>query len=141
MSIYSVEPRVLIKDVSEKLKEFPELKPPTGSEFWKTAFYKELAPLDQENFWYIRSASVLRKVYKFGPIGVNRLRKKYGGRNRRGSKPAKSERGSGKIIRVAMQQLENANLLVKTEKGGRKISPEGMSLLERTAHRIIRDKK
>ena len=140
MSIYSVKPKSLIKVVSEKLKEYSEIKPPEGSEFWKTAFYKEIAPLDQDNFWYIRSASVLRKVWKFGPIGVNRMRKRYSGRNRRGSKPAHSAKSSGKIIRVAMQQLEDAKLLEKTAKGGRKISPEGMSLLERTAHWILREK-
>jgi small subunit ribosomal protein S19e len=140
MSIYNIEPFKLIKVLSEKLKEYPEIKPPSGSEFWKSAFYKELAPLDQENFWYIRSASILRKVWKFGPIGVNRMRKKYGGRNRRGSKPNHSAKGSGKIIRLSMQQLEDAKLLEKIDKGGRKISPEGNSLLERTAHQIIREK-
>jgi len=139
MSIYSVEPIMLIQAVSEKLKEYSEIKPPEGSEFWKTAFFKEIAPLDQENFWYIRTASVLRKIWKFGPIGVNRMRKKYSGKNRRGSKPAHSAKGSGKIIRVAMQQLEDAKLLEKTEKGGRKVSPEGISLLERTAHWILRE--
>jgi len=140
MSIYSVEPIKLIQAVSEKLKEYSEIKPPEGSEFWKTAFYKEIAPLDQENFWYIRSASVLRKIWKFGPIGVNRMRKKYSGKNRRGSKPTHSAKGSGKIIRVAIQQLEDAKLLEKTEKGGRKVSPEGISLLERSAHWLLREK-
>lgn len=140
MSIYSVEPIKLIQAVSEKLKEYSEIKPPEGSEFWKTAFYKEIAPLDQENFWYVRSASVLRKIWKFGPIGVNRMRKKYSGKNRRGSKPAHSAKGSSKIIRVAIQQLEDAKLLEKTEKGGRKVSPEGISLLERTAHWLLREK-
>lgn len=138
MSIYVVEPEKLIATLAEKLKEYPEIKAPEGSEFWKTAFYKELAPIDTENFWYIRCASILRKVKKFGPIGVNRLRKFYGGKNRKGQGLNHSARGSGKIIRVAVQQLENANLLDKYEKKGRIVSPEGTSLLERLAHEILR---
>lgn len=138
MSIYVVEPGTFIRTMAEKLKDYPEIKPPAGSEFWKTAFFKELAPLDSENFWYIRCASLLRKVNKLGPIGVNRLRKYYGGRNRRGPGLNHSAKGSGKIIRVAMQQLENAKLITKTEKNGRKLSSEGLSLLERTAYSILR---
>ena len=138
MSIYVVEPQRLISAIAEKLREFPEIKPPEGIEFWKTAHFKELAPADSESFWYLRCASILRKIRKFGPIGVNRLRKHYGGRNRKGSGLIHSSKGSGKIIRVALQQLENANLIVKLEKKGRILSNEGISFLERTAHDILR---
>ncbi len=140
MSIYVIQPEKLIEVIAEKLKEFPEISPPLGSEFWKTAFFKELAPADTENFWYIRCASLLRKVKKFGPIGVSRLRKVYGGKNRKGSGLHHSAKGSGKIIRVGLQQLEKANLIVMKEKKGRIASPEGTSLLERTAYSILRSK-
>jgi small subunit ribosomal protein S19e len=140
MSIYVIQPEKLIEVIAEKLKEFPEISPPLGSEFWKTAFFKELAPADTENFWYIRCASLLRKVKKFGPIGVSRLRKVYGGKNRKGSGLHHSAKGSGKIIRVGLQQLEKANLIVMNEKKGRIASPEGTSLLERTAYSILRSK-
>ncbi|MFW9940682.1 MAG: 40S ribosomal protein S19 [Candidatus Thorarchaeota archaeon] len=140
MSIYVVQSEKLIKIIAEKLKEFPEISPPKDSEFWKTAFFKELAPIDSENFWYIRCASLLRKVKKFGPIGVNKLRKFYGGRSKKGKGLHHSARGSGKIIRVALQQLENANLIKINEKQGRVLSSEGTSLLERTASGIIRSK-
>ncbi len=140
MSIYVVQPEKLVEAIAEKLKEFPEISPPKGSEFWKTAFFKELAPSDSENFWYIRCASLLRKVKKFGPIGVSKLRKFYGGRNRKGKGLHHSARGSGKIVRVALQQLEKANLIKMKEKQGRVLSSEGTSLLERTAYVIMRSK-
>ncbi|MCK4381802.1 MAG: 40S ribosomal protein S19, partial [Candidatus Lokiarchaeota archaeon] len=95
---------------------------------------------DSENFWYIRCASILRKVRKFGPIGVNRLRKYYGGKNRKGRGLHHSAKASGKIIRVALQQLGEARLLEMKEKQGRVLSSEGTSLLERTAYEIIRSK-
>jgi small subunit ribosomal protein S19e len=140
MSIYIVEPGKLINALAEKLRDYPEIKPPEGSEYWKTAYYKELAPLDSENFWWIRCASLLRKVRKFGPIGVNRLRKHYGGINRKKRGLNHSSKASGKIIRVALQQLEEANLLVSLEREGRKLTPEGVSLLERTAYELTRNK-
>jgi len=140
MSIFLLNAEILIEAIAEKLKEYPEVSPPEGSEFWKTAFFKELAPHDSENFWYIRCASILRKVKKYGPIGVNKLRKFYGGRNRKGPGLNHSAKGSGKMIRVALQQLENAKLLEPMEREGRVVSPEGISLLERTAHVISRQK-
>lgn len=140
MSIYVIQPEKLVEAIAEKLKEYPEISPPKGSEFWKTAFFKELAPSDSENFWYIRCASLLRKVKKFGPIGVSKLRKFYGGRNRKGKGLHHSARGSGKIVRVALQQLEKANLIKMKEKQGRVLSSEGTSLLERTAYVIMRSK-
>ena len=106
----------------------------------KTAFFKELAPMDSENFWYIRCASILRKVSVYGPIGVNKLRKYYGGKNRKGRGLHHSAKASGKIIRVALQQLVEANLLEMKETRGRVLSPEGISLLERTAYEILRSK-
>ncbi|TXT62708.1 MAG: 30S ribosomal protein S19e [Promethearchaeota archaeon] len=141
MSIYLVQPNKFIPAVAEKLKEFPSIKPPEGSKYWKTARFKELAPLDSENFWYIRCASLLRKLRKFGPIGVNRLCKHYGGRERKKKGKNKSAKASGKIIRVALQQLEDANLVYHVEREGRRCTPEGISLLERTAYEIIRNKK
>ena len=105
MSIYVVPPEKLIEAIAKKLKEYPEISPPEGSEFWKTAFYKELAPHDFESFWYIRCASVLRKVKKFGPIGVNKLRKFYGGRNRKGSGLHHSARGAVTLGTVFSQDL------------------------------------
>jgi small subunit ribosomal protein S19e len=139
MSIYIVEPQELIENLAQKLKEFPEIKPPEGAIFWKTAYFKEVAPVDSENFWWVRCASLMRKIKKYGPIGVNRLRKHYGGRVKKGSGKAHSAKGAGKIIRVALQQLERADLIRQTAQDGRDLTPEGTSLLERTAYEITRN--
>ncbi len=141
MSVFVVQPEKIIEILAVKLKEYPEISPPEGSEFWKTAFFKELAPMDSENFWYIRCASILRKVKKYGPIGVNKLRKFYGGKNRKGKGLNHSAKASGKIIRVALQQLGEANLLNMKEREGRVLSTEGTSLIERTAYEILRSKE
>ncbi|MHA1208204.1 MAG: 30S ribosomal protein S19e [Candidatus Freyarchaeota archaeon] len=135
-TVYDVPAWDLIKEVAEILKkEYPEVHPPPNSQFWKTGSHKERAP-EQPDWWYIRCASILRKIYLTGPVGTSRLRTVYGGRKRRRVKLAKFVKGSGSIIRKALQQLEKAGLLEATEGKGRRISGKGKSLLDRVAHKI-----
>lgn len=130
-TIYDINPSVLIKLASAEIKKFPELKMPKWAMFVKTSSGKDRLPDDPE-WWYLRVASVLRKCAVHGPIGVNKLKVKYGCKKNRGVKPEKFRKGSGKIIRVVMQQLENKGFLKKGEKGGHKgrvITPEGLKFL------------
>ena len=86
----------------------------------------------QPDWWYIRSASLLRTL-ALGNAGVSRLRTRYGGRKNRGHKPEHKFKASGAVIRTALQQLEAAGL-VKTEKGkGRLLTPKGASFLSKAA--------
>ncbi len=135
MSIKDVHPQNLTRELTEKLKELEEVEPPEWSEYVKTGPHKERPP-SQPDWWYRRSASVLRKVYENGPIGVSRLRSMYGGRIDRGSAPEKAMKGSGKIIRTILQQLGEANLVEKIKGKGRSISSEGMSLLTQVSNEI-----
>ena len=126
-------PEQLIKEVSEKLKKLPEIQPPEWSKFVKTSHARDKPPVETD-WWYKRAASILRKVYVLGPIGVSKLRTKYGGKKNRGMKPEKTYKGSGKIIRTLFQQLEKAELIQKTEKNKRKgriLTNKGKSLLSK----------
>ena len=135
MSIKDVHPDKLTKELSENLKEVEEIDPPEWSNFVKTGKHKERPP-QQSDWWYLRAGSILRKVFERGPIGVSRLRSYYGGRKKRGSSPEKFEKGSGKVIRRILQQLEEADLVEKIEGEGRKISPQGMSFLDNISNQI-----
>jgi small subunit ribosomal protein S19e len=110
---------------SEKLVEMPE-----WAKFVKTGVSRERNPLD-DDWWYIKSASILRKVYLNGPIGPERLSNAYGSRKNRGSMTDKFFPGSTKIIRVVLQQLEKSQLVEqsKTKKKGRVMSEKGLKLI------------
>ncbi|RUM32995.1 MAG: 30S ribosomal protein S19e [Archaeoglobus sp.] len=136
-TVYDVPPDVLIQRVAEVLKEIKEIKPPEWAKFVKTGVHKERSP-EQDDWWYLRTAAILRKVYVNQPVGLERLRTAYGGRKRRGAKPPKFRKGSGSVIRKALQQLESAGLIKKTE-DGRVITPEGMALLDRVAAEVKRE--
>jgi small subunit ribosomal protein S19e len=135
-TVYDVSVDELIKKVAEYLKEnIREIAPPSWSAFTKTSSHLERPP-QIADWWYTRCASILRKVYIKGPIGVERLKKEYGGRARKGSKMEHRRSGSGAIVRNALQQLENAGLVIKVEKRGRKLTERGISLMDRIAAEV-----
>jgi len=135
-TVYDVPADLCIREVAEYLRENTrEVAPPEWSKFVKTGSNRERIPEDP-NWWYIRSASVLRKIYISEPIGVSRLRLLYGGRKRTGNTPAHFGRGSGAVIRTILHQLEEAGM-VKTLNGkGRVLTKTGKSIMDRCATRI-----
>jgi len=135
---YSVPGGELVERLAEKLKEFDEIEPPEWADYVKTGRHKERPPEDPD-WWYTRVAAVLRRVYMDGPVGVERLRTYFGGRQDRGSRPERFRKGSGSIVRKALQQLEEAGLVEKTEEG-RVVTPEGRSLVDSVAHEIAKEK-
>ncbi len=140
---YDVPANLLIERIAEKLKKETEIKPPEWATYTKTGVHKENAP-DEQDWWYTRAASVMRKIYLRGPIGVSHLRIAYGGRQRRGVKPNHFARGSGAIIRKVLQQLEKADYIQKREihssKGrivvGRVVTPKGHSFIDKLSTEI-----
>ncbi len=136
---YDVPASLLIDRLAKYLKDNVDaIRPPEWAPFVKTGVHKERPP-DDPDWWYIRCASLLRKIYIKGPIGVQRLRSEYGGRKDRGVRPEHTRKGSEAIIRNALKQLEEANL-VKTVNGkGRVISSEGRRLLDLLSTEIKRE--
>ncbi|MGA1873454.1 MAG: 30S ribosomal protein S19e [Thermoplasmatota archaeon] len=135
---FDVPAEPLIKKTAEKLKGLKQCEPPEWAPFVKTGIHKERAPLESD-WWHVREAAILRKVYMKGPIGTIHLRALFCGPKDRGSKPNKVGYGSGSIVRNALQQLEQAEL-VRTVKGkGREITPKGRSLLDNTAREVLQD--
>tara|TARA_Y100000310_G_C20661186_1_gene804880 strand:+ start:1845 stop:2255 length:411 start_codon:yes stop_codon:yes gene_type:complete len=132
MSTYNQKPNELIEKTAEKLKQVEQINPPEWSSFVKTSTSRDRPPVEKD-WWYSRAASILRKLDILGPIGTNKLKRKYGGRKNRGHKPEKFFKGSGKIIRTILNQLEQAGLAEKKEaKGhkGRVLTKKGKSFLD-----------
>lgn len=140
-TIYEENASSLIHEAAQSLKK--EIKMPDWARFVKTGEFKTLPPLEKD-WWYLRAASILRRVYVYGPIGVSKLRVKYGGRKNRGHKPEEFRIASGKIIRTIMQQLENTGMVEKTKRGmhhGRIITAKGKSFLDKIATQELKKQK
>ncbi len=137
-AIEDANPNELILALAKELEGVKEITPPEWAKFVKTGMHKERPPV-QSNWWYIRSAAILRTVYGNGPVGVAKLRSKYGGKKNRGTKPERFKKGSGNIIRKILQQLQTAGFIKLVEKDihkGRVIEPKGHALLQKIANSV-----
>ena len=134
-TVYDVPAEKLILKVAEKLKQNSAIVPPEWAEFVKTGVHTEKAP-SQEDWWFTRSASIMRKLYVKGPMGSPKLAAEYGGYRDKGTMPNRAVKGSRNIARKCMIQLEQAGYLVSKDKQGRAISPSGMSLLDNAAKEV-----
>lgn len=135
--MYEIKAQEYNLKLAEALKKIPEFQEPEWARFVKSGAAKE-RPIDDENFWHKRAASVLRNIYKTGSIGVQRLRTKYGSKKNRGFKPEAFAKGSGKIIRTILQQSDKAGFTeiqkpvrgVKSKRPGRILTDKGKKFLE-----------
>lgn len=131
-TVYDVPADLLISAIAKDLSENKSITAPDWANFVKTGVHKERRPEDAD-WWYTRCASILRKVYIDGPVGLNSLRSFYGGKKDRGSEPEKFRKGSGSIIRTALHQLEDAGFIAKI-KEGRIVTPEGKSFVDNASN-------
>lgn len=121
-----------VETIAEKLKENKTIQAPDWAAFVKTGNHKQRPPI-QKDWWHLRCAAILQSIDRLGPVGVQKLRTKYGGRKNRGNKPEHHVKGSGSVIRKALQQLEKASLIKQTIIGthkGRVVTKEGKALLK-----------
>ncbi|MHA1143285.1 MAG: 30S ribosomal protein S19e [Candidatus Helarchaeota archaeon] len=135
-TVYDIPADAFIEAMAKELKEKHEaVKPPEWSEYVKTGVSKENIP-ENPDWWYVRGASILRKIYIRPNVGVQHLRNAYGSRYRRNKMPAHFRKGAGKIIRKLLIQMEEAGLVEKSEGKGRRISRNGRSVMDRVAHSV-----
>ena len=130
--VYAMPAGEYNRKLADALKNIPAFSAPEWSFFVKTGISKQRPPVEMD-FWHIRAASILRQIYIHKVVGVNRLRTRYGSKQNRGMKPERFKRGSGKIIRVLLQQAEQAGFLEKVLEGkrfGRQLTKQGKEFLE-----------
>lgn len=131
--------REFLQKLANHLKEnVDEVATPPWASITKTGAHVQKTP-ENPDWWYIRCASLLRKIYVHGPVGIERLRAEYGGRKDYGVRPEHAVKAGGAIIRKALQQLEAAGLIEKFQNKGRRITREGRKLLEEIAEEVKKD--
>ena len=140
-TFYDIPADLLIPVLAGRLEAMKEVNQPDWAEFVKTGAHKERPPV-QSNWWFLRSAAILRKVARMGPIGVNHLSQAFGGPKNRGSAPNRATAGSRHVIRSSLQQLEDAGLVAVRRNAagtvtmGRIITPAGQKMLDDVAHEV-----
>jgi len=109
-----------------------------------------LAPLD--NDWlYVRAASISYQLYMRGKIGITALRDHYGGRQRNGTCKPHHRKGAGKVIRYCIKQLEDQQLIghvkytnddeTTSASQGKALTKKGITDMDRIASQIMSEKR
>ncbi len=133
-TVKDVPADVFVQALAAHFKKTDKLKVPAWVDLVKTGSHKELAPLSPD-WYYVRAAAIARRVYVRGG-SVGGLAKAFGGANRKGSRPNRYSTASTGIIRNALQQLEAAGLVAKSENGGRRVTAAGQKEMDTVAGKI-----
>ncbi len=141
--VYDAPADRLISELGTVIKEelaAKSIAAPEWIPFVKTGRQADRPPHDRD-WWYTRCASLLRKIYLNGPIGIGGLRTKYGGatRSSHGYGFAHHVDAGGAIIRSAVHALESLGYVEKHGNGGRVVSSAGMKKIDCAATQILKE--
>ena len=135
VSVNDVPSGKLISAVAEQMKGTPGVERPEWAKFVKTGSHAERPPASAD-WWFTRAASLLRKLYLHGPVGLGDLERAYGGTKALKYYPKHHRDAGGSSIRRILKQLEQAELVAKTPKG-RVLSSKGRAMLDKASKEIF----
>lgn len=156
LTLALISAEAFISAYASHLKRSGKLEVPTWVDLVKTGAFKELAPYDPD-WYYVRAgnhlkhiemsptqmsppgtvASLARHIYLRKDVGIGKLVKLHGGRNRRGNRPSHHAHASASVQRKICQSLEKIGVLEQTDNGGRRISQDGQRDLDRIATAVV----
>eukprot|EP00584_Thalassiosira_punctigera_P001221 CAMPEP_0172544578 /NCGR_PEP_ID=MMETSP1067-20121228/14696_1 /TAXON_ID=265564 ORGANISM="Thalassiosira punctigera, Strain Tpunct2005C2" /NCGR_SAMPLE_ID=MMETSP1067 /ASSEMBLY_ACC=CAM_ASM_000444 /LENGTH=149 /DNA_ID=CAMNT_0013331161 /DNA_START=133 /DNA_END=582 /DNA_ORIENTATION=+ len=136
--VRDVPAKAFIAAYAEHLKNSDKFELPVWADLVKTSVANELAPYG-DDWYYIRAASIARKVYLSPGVGVGQLRKWYGGNDKRGTRTEHFRKANAGVIRTVLIQLEEMKVTEKCDGGGRRMSRVGQQDLDRIAGSVFFD--
>ncbi|MDG7013801.1 MAG: 30S ribosomal protein S19e [Nitrososphaerota archaeon] len=135
VSAHDVPSGKLISALAEQMKSLSSVQEPDWAKFVKTGSHAERPPTNSD-WWFSRAASLLRKVYLHGPVGLSDLERAYGGSKALHYFPKHHRDAGGSSIRVILRQLEQAELVSKTPKG-RVLTSKGRAMLDKVSNELF----
>ena len=125
----------LISALAAQMKSVSAVQEPDWARYVKTGSHAERPPASPD-WWFTRAASLLRKLYIHGPVGLSDLERAYGGTKALHYYPKHHRDAGGSNIRRILKQLEQAELVSKTPKG-RVLTSKGRAMLDRASKDIF----
>jgi small subunit ribosomal protein S19e len=135
VNAHDVPSAKLISALAEQMKSVTAVQEPDWAKYVKTGSHAERPP-SSSDWWFTRAASLLRKLYIHGPVGLTDLERAYGGTKALHYFPKHHRDAGGSNIRKILKQLEQAELVSKTPKG-RVLTSKGRAMLDKTSKDIF----
>ena len=135
VNAHDVPSAKLISALAEQMKSVSAVQAPEWARYVKTGSHTERPPANSD-WWFTRAASLLRKLYVHGPVGLTDLERAYGGTKALHYFPKHHRDAGGSNIRKILKQLEQAELVSKTPKG-RVLTPKGRAMLDKASKEIF----
>lgn len=135
VSAHDVPSARLIPALAEQMKSVSAVQEPDWARYVKTGSHAERPPASSD-WWFTRAASLLRKLYLHGPVGLSDLERAYGGSKALHYFPKHHRDAGGSNIRRILKQLEQAELVSKTPKG-RVLSSKGRAMLDKVSREVF----
>jgi small subunit ribosomal protein S19e len=135
VNAHDVPSAKLISALAEQMKSVSAVQEPDWAKYVKTGSHAERPPSNSD-WWFTRAASLLRKLYIHGPVGLTDLKRAYGGTKALHYFPKHHRDAGGSNIRKILKQLEQAELVSKTPKG-RVLTPKGRAMLDKASKDIF----
>ena len=139
VSVNDVPADEFVVALASHFKTSGKIQLPKWHDIVKTSPARQLPPTNPD-WYYVRVASVARKIYTTPNMGIGALARAYGGHQKIGVRRGHFREASTGILRNALQQLEKAGLVSKGEKG-RTITKAGQRELDTLAGSIYKKNK
>ena len=129
-TVKDIPAQKFVATLAAHLKKSGKYELPAMHDLIKTGCHKELPPQDAD-WYYLRLAAVVRKIYLNGGMGVNCLAHAFGGKYWASMARKHHGKAASGNIRFAVQALEAAKLIGKKEgRTGRFITAAGRRELD-----------
>lgn len=135
VNAHDVPSAKLISALAEQMKGVAGVEEPEWAKWVKTGSHAERPPADSA-WWFTRAASLMRKLYLHGPVGLGDLERAYGGTKALHYFPKHHRDAGGSNIRRILKQLEQAELVSKTPRG-RILTSKGRAMLDKAAKDVF----
>jgi len=130
-----------IAALAAHFKKSAKIEVPEWADIVKTGTFKELCPQDPD-WYFVRAASLARRVYLRGGVGVGEFSRIYGGLKSNGARRPHYAAAARGVIRHILQQLQELDLVSKRkEKKGRFLTRNGQRELDVVASQLAAARK